>query len=145
MTEDKDWFVIVTEVQNMRWLTSVATSILWTTAPESRAAPLQLSGLNHGQIWSRNYHGTRHHLRYYRYHTGCPKIGWAELRGELSSDTFPASPISEYNPSKQYWQASSIILYEWCYSKDHFNKEKAVVDQRGFLIVKGLHIFLDTL
>ena len=35
MTEDKDWFVIVTEVQNMRWLTSVATSILWTTAPES--------------------------------------------------------------------------------------------------------------
>ena len=41
------------------------------------AAPLQLSGLNHGQIWSRNYRGTRHHLRYYRYHTGCPKKGWS--------------------------------------------------------------------
>ena len=37
------------------------------------------------------------------------------IRSELSSDTSPASPISEYNPPKQYWQASSIILYEWCY------------------------------
>ena len=26
-----------------------------------------------------------------------------------------ASPISEYNPPKQYWQARPIILYEWCY------------------------------
>ena len=37
------------------------------------------------------------------------------MRSELSSDTYPASPISEYNPPKQYWQARPIILYEWCY------------------------------
>ena len=37
------------------------------------------------------------------------------ISSELSSsDTSPGSPISEYNPPKQYWQASSIMLYEWC-------------------------------
>ena len=46
-------------------------------------------------------------------------VWWQQqpIRSELSSDTSPASPISEYNPPKHYWQASSIILYEWCYSK----------------------------
>ena len=44
-------------------------------------------------------------------------VWWQQqpIRSELSSDTSPASPISEYNPPKQYWQASPIILYEWCY------------------------------
>ena len=42
------------------------------------------------------------------------------IRSELRSDTSPASPISEYNPPKQYWQAGSIILYEWCYNYNIF-------------------------
>ena len=37
-------------------------------------------------------------------------VWWQQqpIRSELSSDTYPASPISEYKPSKQYWQANSI-------------------------------------
>ena len=44
-------------------------------------------------------------------------VWWQQqpIRSELSSDTSPASPISEYNRPKQYWQARPIILYEWCY------------------------------
>ena len=34
------------------------------------------------------------------------------MSSELSSDTSPASPISEYNPPKQHWQTGPIILYE---------------------------------
>ena len=37
------------------------------------------------------------------------------LTGVATNKPLPASPISEYNPSKQYWQAGPIILYEWCY------------------------------
>ena len=46
-------------------------------------------------------------------------VWWQQqpIRSELSCDTSPGSPISEYNPSKQYLQASSIILHEWCYIK----------------------------
>ena len=36
---------------------------------------------------------------------------WAE-QWHISSQSY----ISEYNPPKQYLQASSIILYEWCYA-----------------------------
>ena len=45
------------------------------------------------------------------------EVWWQQqpMSSELSSDTSPASPISEYNPTKQYWQAGPIILYEWCY------------------------------
>ena len=52
-------------------------------------------------------------------HIQSQAVWWQQqpIRSELSSDTSPGSPISEYNPSKQYWQASSIILYEWCYLK----------------------------
>ena len=41
-------------------------------------------------------------------------VWWQQqpIRSELSSDTSPDSPISDYNPPKQYWQASCIILYE---------------------------------
>ena len=34
------------------------------------------------------------------------------LTGVATNKPLPASPISEYNPSKQYWQAGPIILYE---------------------------------
>ena len=51
-------------------------------------------------------------------HIQSQAVWWQQqpIRSELSSDTSPESPISEYNPSKQYLQASSIILYEWCYA-----------------------------
>ena len=45
-------------------------------------------------------------------------VWWQQqpMSSELSSDTSPASPISEYNPPKQFCQARPIFIILWMMS-----------------------------